>query len=118
MQDIVDNYNHLTIGSPYLLPIITKADGTERLQYERMEHKVNYYLKEIGGMVGLQMPLTTYVARHTWASMMRNMGISLSVVSKGLGHESLKTTQIYLSSIDTENVVKANRKMIDCIFRQ
>lgn len=118
MQDIVDNYNHLTIGSPYLLPIITKADGTERLQYERMEHKVNNYLKEIGGMVGLQMPLTTYVARHTWASTMMNMGISLSVVSKGLGHESLKTTQIYLSSIDTENVVKANRKMIDCIFRQ
>ena len=118
MQDIVDNYIHLTKGSPYLLPIITKTDGTERRQYERMEHKVNYYLKKIGTMVGLQTSLTTYTGRHTWASILRDMGTSLSVISKGLGHESLKTTQIYLSSIDMEGVVKANRKMIGKIFRE
>lgn len=118
MQDIVDNYIHLTKGSPYLLPIITKTDGTERRQYERMEHKVNYYLKKIGTMVGLQASLTTYTGRHTWASILRDMGTSLSVISKGLGHESLKTTQIYLSSIGMEGVVKANRKMIGKIFRE
>lgn len=118
MQDIVDNYAHLTKDSLYLLPIITKADGTERRQYERMEHKVNYYLKKIGTMVGLQASLTTYTGRHTWASAMRDMGTSLSVISKGLGHENLKTTQIYLSSIDTEDVVKANRKMIGKIMRE
>lgn len=118
MQDIVDNYIHLTKGSPYLLPIITKTDGTERRQYERMEHKVNYYLKKISTMVGLQASLTTYTGRHTWASILRDMGTSLSVISKGLGHESLKTTQIYLSSIDMEGVVKANRKMIGKIFRE
>ena len=118
MQDIVDVYARQIKDSPYLLPIITAQDGTERLQYERMEHKVNYHLKKIGNMVGLQMPLTTYAARHSWASMMRNMGVSLSLVSKGLGHENLKTTQIYLSSIDTEGVVKANRKMIGKILRK
>lgn len=118
MQEIVDTYAHLTEGSPYLLPIITKQDGTERRQYERMEHKVNRLLKEIGGMAELQVPLTTYVARHCWASTMRDMGVSLSIVSKGLGHESLKTTQIYLSSIDTEGVVKANRQLIGKIFRK
>lgn len=112
MQAIVDTYAHLTVGSPYLLPIITRQDGTERRQYERMGHKVNCYLKKIGKMVGLQIPLTTYVARHSWASVMRDLGVSLSIVSKGLGHESLKTTQIYLSSIDTDGVVKANRRMI------
>lgn len=116
MQNIVDTYAHLSADSPYLLPIITKTDGTERRQYERMEHKVNRQLKEIGRRAGLQTPLTTYVARHCWASMMRDMGVSLSIVSKGLGHESLKTTQIYLSSIDTEGVTKANRKMIGKIF--
>ena len=118
MQDIVDSYAHLTKDSPYLLPIITKADGTERRQYERMEHKVNHYLKKIGTMVGLQAPLTTYTGRHTWASTMRDMGISLSVISKGLGHESLKTTQIYLSSIGMDGVVKANMKMIGKILRE
>ena len=118
MQEIVDTYAHLTKGSPYLLPIITKQDGTERRQYERMEHKVNRLLKRIGGMVGLQVPLTTYVGRHCWASTMRDMGVSLSIVSKGLGHESLKTMQIYLSSIDTEGVMKANRQLIGKIFRK
>ena len=61
---------------------------------------------------------TLYKARHTWASTMRDMGVNLSVISKGLGHESLKTTQIYLSSLDTEGVVKANRKMIGKIMRE
>ena len=109
---------YLKKDSPYLLPIITKAEGTERRQYERMEHKVNYYLKKISAMAGLRTSLTTYTGRHTWASAMRDMGTSLSVISKGLGHENLKTTQIYLSSIDTEDVVKANRKMIGKIMRE
>ncbi len=118
MQDIVDKYSHLTKESPFLLPIITKFDGTERKQYERMEHKVNRHLKKIGEMAGLHIPLTTYVARHTWASAMRDMGCSLSVICSGLGHESLKTTQIYLSSIDTEDVTKANRKIIGKILNR
>lgn len=60
---------------------------------------------------------TLYKARHTWASTMRDMGCNLSIVSKGLGHESLKTTQIYLSTIDTTTVAKANRKMIGKILK-
>ena len=66
-------------------------------------------------MAGLQIPLTTYVARHTWASTMRDLGYDLSIVSKGLGHENLKTTQIYLSTIDTTAVAKANMSMISKI---
>ena len=58
-----------------------------------------------------------YIARHTWASTMRDMGFDLSIVSRGLGHESLKTTQIYLSTIDTASVMKANRKMIGRILK-
>lgn len=115
MQAIVDAYARHTVGSPYLLPIITRQDGTERRQYERVEHHVNRCLKKIGGMVGLHIPLTTYVARHTWASTMRDLGYDLSIVSTGLGHESLKTTQIYLSTIDTAAVCRANRKMIGAI---
>lgn len=117
MQKLVETYEHMTIDSPYLLPIITRQDGTERQQYERMEHNVNRNLKKIGEMAGLHIPLTTYVARHTWASTMRDMGCDLSIVSKGLGHESLKTTQIYLSTIDTTTVAKANRKMIGKILK-
>lgn len=117
MQAIVEEYAHLTVGSPYLLPIITRTDGTERRQYEKAEHNINRNLKKIGRMAGLCIPLTTYVARHTRASTMRDMGYDLSIVSTGLGHENLKTTQIYLSSIDTMAVTKANKKMIDKILK-
>lgn len=65
----------------------------------------------------MRIPLTTYVARHTWATTMRDMGYDLSIVSTGLGHDSLKTTQIYLSSIDTTVVMEANKKMIDKILK-
>ena len=56
-----------------------------------------------------------YITRHTWASTMRDLGYDLSIVSKGLGHENLKTTQIYLSTIDTTAVAKANMSMISKI---
>lgn len=117
MQAIVETYAHLTTESPYLLPIITHADGTERRQYEKAEHNINRNLKKIDRMAGLRIPLTTYVARHTWATTMRDMGYDLSIVSTGLGHDSLKTTQIYLSSIDTTVVMEANKKMIDKILK-
>lgn len=117
MQAIVETYAHLTTESPYLLPIITHADGTERRQYEKAEHNINRNLKKIGRIAGLRIPLTTYVARHTWATTMRDMGYDLSIVSTGLGHDSLKTTQIYLSSIDTTVVMEANQKMIDKILK-
>ena len=117
MQAIVDKYAYLTEGSPYLLPIITRLDGTERRQYVRMELNVNRNLKKIGEMAGLRVPLTTYVARHTWATVMRDMGNDLSIVSRGLGHENLRTTQVYLSSISVMTVIKANKKMLDKILK-
>ena len=117
MQEIVDAYSHLTKDTPYLLPIITKQDGMERKQYEKAEHNVNRNLKKIGEMAGLHIPLTTYVARHSWASIMRDMGNDITVVSKGLGHEDIKTTQIYLSTIDNSTVMRANKRFLGRILK-
>ena len=112
MQEIVDAYSRQAKDTPYLLPIIRKQDGTEREQYEKAEHNVNRNLKKIGVMAGLHIPLTTYVSRHSWASIMRDMGNDISVISRGLGHEDIKTTQIYLSAIDNSTVMKANKRLI------
>ena len=117
MQEIVDAYSHLTKDTPYLLPVITTQDGTERKQYEKAEHNVNRNLKKIGEMAGLHIPLTTYVARHSWASIMRDMGNDITVVSKGLGHRDIKTTQIYLSTIDNSTIMRANKRFLGRILK-
>ena len=111
-QEIIDRYAHINPDSPYLLPIIQKEDGTERKQYHRVLENINYNLKKIGEMTGLKMPLTTYTARHTWASVARNMDISISIISEGMGHNSIKTTQVYLNSIDVSKINEANKKII------
>ena len=111
-QEIINRYAHINPNSPYLLPVIQKEDGTERKQYHRMLENINYNLKKIGEIIGLKMPLTTYTARHTWASIARNMDISISVISEGMGHNSIKTTQVYLDSIDVSKINEANKKII------
>lgn len=111
-QQIVDRYAHLTKDSPYLLPILLQEDGTEYLQYQRVLDNVNNSLKKLGELIGLKMPLTTYVARHTWASVARDMNISVAIISEGMGHRSYKTTQVYLNSIDSSRINEANKKII------
>lgn len=80
-----------------------------------MERKVNRCLKTVARMAGLKVPLTMYVARHSWASIARNKRIPLSVISEGMGHDSEKTTQIYLASLDTSAIDHANRKILNLL---
>jgi site-specific recombinase XerD len=113
MQDIIDKY---TIpSSRYLLPII-KSEGREREQYKNFSHQINRRLKTLGQLMELPMPLTMYVARHTWASVAQSRNIPLSVISNGLGHDSEKTTRIYLASLDTVAVDRANRQILNLLF--
>ena len=107
MQEITNKYH--TEDSVYLLPIIKRGIGIEeRKQYINMAHNANRALKIIGKRLGLSTPLTMYVARHAWASIARSKNIPLSVISESLGHDSETTTRIYLASLDTTAVDKAN----------
>lgn len=106
MQEIVDKYD--TSGTPYLLPVIKTGGKDERTQYMNEVHRVNRNLRKIGEMLGLGIPLTTYVARHGWASIAKSKNIPLSTISEAMGHDSENTTRIYLASLDTSAVDKAN----------
>ena len=110
MEDIVANYDNPS--SMYLLPIITPGETDERQQYVNMSHNINRSLKTLGKRMGLTVPLTMYVARHTWANAARQKKIPLSVISEGMGHTSEMTTRIYLSSLDADIIDKANRKIL------
>lgn len=110
MQEIVERYSKG--GSAYLLPIITKT-GNERQQYQSYQRLINHHLHTLSELLGLERPLTMYVARHSWASIARGKGVSLQVISGALGHDNEQTTQIYLSSIDTSAIDAANKSLLD-----
>ena len=106
MQEIVGKYD--TSATPYLLPIIRDMDTDARKQYKNAAHLVNDKLKKIGRQLGLAIPLTSYVARHAWASIAKSKNIPISTISEAMGHDSENTTRIYLASLDTSVVDKAN----------
>ena len=106
MQMVLDKYPENT--SDYLLPIIRRPGGHDRSTYRNVGYNINHNLKRIAEKVGIAIPLTLYVARHSWASVAKAKGIPLSVISEGMGHDSEATTQIYLASLDTSVVDRAN----------
>ncbi len=106
MQEVLDKYPRNE--TEYLLPIITSATATPYSQYRTKQFLVNKWLKTVAEYVGLKMPLTLYCSRHSWASIAKSKGIPVGVISDGLGHDSELTTQIYLSTLDTSAVDKAN----------
>lgn len=110
MQLILDKYPENK--SCYLLPVIRNPGTNERCIYRNVGYKINHNLKIIAERVGVDIPLTLYVARHSWASAAKAKGIPLSVISEGMGHDSETTTQIYLASLDSSVVDKANAIII------
>lgn len=106
MQMILDKYPEN--ATDYILPIIRNPGTNERCTYRNMGYNINHNLKKIAQMVNVQIPLTLYIARHSWASAAKAKGIPLSVISEGMGHDSETTTQIYLASLDTSVVDRAN----------
>ena len=109
MSEIISKYTDNK--TDFLLPII-KEVGNERKQYDNALHLVNYRLKDLSKKLKLQRPLTMYVARHSWASIAKAKNVPLSVISEGMGHDSETTTQIYLASLETSVVDKANKMIL------
>lgn len=101
--------------SPYLFPVLTPFHKTE-IQIANRLHKVlakiNKHLKEIGKKLKLPIPLTTYVARHSYATVLKRAGVSTSIISESLGHSSEKITQVYLDSFNNEQINEAMKNLL------
>lgn len=92
--------------SNHIFPILKKDD--EYKSYRTGIRILNKHLKKIGTDLELETPLTSYVARHSWATIAKRSGIPTAVISEGLGHDSELTTQIYLDSFENETLDNAN----------
>ena len=100
---------------PYLFPILSDFHETEIQKSNRIHKvisKVNKRLKEIGEELGLPLTLTTYVARHSQATVMKKAGVSTAVIREIMGHSSERVTQIYLDSFDNEQIDNAMKNLL------
>lgn len=111
MQQIVNMYK-ADNSSQFLMSIIKDSIKDPRRQYQNALIRINRNLKKLGDNIGLELPLTMYVARHSWATIARNEGVPLAIISEGMGHDNEKTTQIYLAMLENTAIDKANRKIL------
>ena len=101
--------------SSYVFPILSSRYTTAKSidnRVDKMLKIVNKNLKLIGIEAGIKEKLTTYVARHTYATVMKKSGISTAIISEALGHESEKTTQIYLDSFENKVIDDASKSIL------
>ena len=132
-QAILDRYDDPS--TPFALPILLHRNGEtptpagpctgtsqdERRQYEQelyglyQQNRVYYLglLRTLSRHMGLENNLSFNMARHTWASRARRKGISMSIISEGLGHTTEKTTRIYLEEMESKQIDEANKIITD-----
>lgn len=111
-QALFRKYAALTKDSPYLLPIISRPGSNEYRQYQSALRLYNKRLARLSEILRLKTPLTSYVARHSWATAAYRQGIPVAVISESLGHASEKVTYTYLASFENRTLRNANRKVI------
>lgn len=116
MQDVVSRYSAPPTG--YLLPIVTDPLRDPRNQYRNALIRVNAGLSEISETLNIYPPVTTYVARHSWASIAYAKQVPLSVISEAMGHDSEKTTRIYLDTLSCQRVDRANNMIIGLLLKE
>lgn len=115
--EIIEKYSRSEHSSDdYIFPILDRRIHVTPQQIFNRTHKtlrkVNRELKVLGEMIGLQIPLTTYVARHTYATVLKRSGVNIAIISESLGHSDLSTTQIYLDSFENSQIDEAMKHLL------
>jgi integrase len=105
MQEIIDRWkNQVCSPDNYLFPILSHGltPYKEQALIRQFTKMVNKYLKLITKDVGIEKPVTTYYARHSFATVLRRSGTSTEIISESLGHTNIRTTSSYLDSFDDD----------------
>lgn len=113
MEEIVQKYSNNT--TEYLLPIILDSTKCHRLQYMSKLAYTNKLLKKLAVEIKIDSNLTMYVARHSWASAAKIKNIPISIICESMGHDSESTTQIYLATLESTVIDKANKLIITSV---
>ena len=109
-------YKYSQNDNDYIFPVLKRnIHVTANQQYARVQRvnkRINKYLKLMGEYLGFPIPLTTYVARHTYATVLKRSGVNIAIISESLGHSDLATTQIYLDSFENSQIDEAMKHLL------
>jgi integrase len=112
--DYYKNFN-TTTPSPYIFPILSNEHKTP-VSIDNRIHKLlgqtNLDLKIIGESAKIETTLTTYVARHSYATSLRKAGHKTAIISEGLGHGAERTTEIYLDGFGNDVLDEAEKDLL------
>lgn len=117
-QKIINKYAKECKNSIYLLPIINSVGEEGHKQYQSALRLYNKHLHQISKLLKLGITLTSYVARHSWATTAQNTDVPIAIISTSMGHSSEKVTHIYLDSFDNKKLSDANKKVIACVLKK
>ena len=113
MRCLLDKY--ASSSSPYLFPVFPPEGPASYEHYKRLLRKYNVALKMIGGRLQLPAFLTSYVVRHSWATIAYRKYTPIALISQALGHTSERTTRHYLAQLDQSELSKANLLIIGTV---
>lgn len=103
MYSIINKWGNDPKKSVYIFPFLKPGDSAweHEKKKKNLTKLINKRMKMIGEKLNLGK-ITTYVARHTYATVLRNEGVPISIISPMLGHSSVTTTEIYLADLESE----------------
>lgn len=113
---IIERYATYQKQAGYLFPILdSRKHITPMQKFNRVRklcHHINKELHSLAKELGIQEDVTTYVARHSFATVLKKSGVNIGIISQALGHQDIKTTQIYLSKFDDDQVDSAMQNLL------
>ena len=107
--------NKPTTPEDYIFPML-EPDLTPKQEFYKIQRyvkKVNKHMKDIGSDLGIDKKVTTYVARHSFSTVLKRAGASTELIKESLGHSSIKTTEEYLDSFELDVKKEFATKLID-----
>lgn len=103
-------------SSPYIFPLIRNPGKGEYKQYQHALRYFNRNLKKISLLFGKEVSLSSYSARHSWATIANFQNYQQELISNAMGHSSVKVTETYFKRHSDDRIHAMNKEMISYVF--
>lgn len=113
-MEIILEYMDTDPDSPYLFPILSKKQKSH-INYQEYQYALrafNYQLIQLAHLLGISKNLSSYTARHTWATLAYHLEIHPGIISEAMGHSSIKVTETYLKPFNIKKLDETNAHII------